>query len=357
MADVDGTAIEKSDFDHWLAIASKQGGAATQVPQPPEFKACIATKRKTQPKPAKGQPKITDKQLKDQCKTEYEAMRDQVLQLLISYEWIKGEASDQGVKITDKDIQKQFDTTKKQSFPKDADYKKFLKDSGQSEADIKLRVELDLLSNKIREKIVKGKDKVTDPQIAAYYNKNKARFAQPERRDLRVVLTKTEAKANEAKAALDGGDSFKAVAKKFSIDQASKAQGGLLPAVAKGQQEKKFDDAIFKAEKGALTGPIKTQFGYYVFSVSKITKASQQTLAQAKETIKQLLISQNQTKALDEFVKKFQKKWKDRTECRDGFVSKDCSNAPKEKETPSPQPGQVPQQVPQQPAPAPPTEE
>ena len=345
VATVDGEAIEKSQFDHWLNIAAKSGGQqAAQIPKPPAFTACIANKKKTLPKPAKGQPKTTDAQLKTQCKQEYEALRDQVLQLLISFEWIEGEADELGIKISDAEVKKQFDTQKKASFPKDADFDKFLKDSGQSLEDIMLRVRLDVLSNKIREKITKDKDDVSDKEIADYYEKNKQRFAQPERRDLLVVLTKTEAKANQAKKALEGGDKFPAVAKKFSIDQASKAQGGKLLAVAKGQQEKALDDAVFKAAKGELTGPVKTQFGYYVFEVTKITEASQQTLEQSKQTIKQLLASQKQQKALDDFVKDFRKKWKDRTECQDEYTTQDCKNAPKPKATPSVAPGAVPQQ-------------
>jgi foldase protein PrsA len=345
VATVDGEAIEKSSFDHWLSIAAKSGGQqAAQIPKPPDYKACVANKRKTLPKPAKGQPKVTDAQLKTQCKQEYEALRDQVLQLLISFEWIEGEADSLGIKISDAEVKKQFETQKKASFPKAADFDKFLKDSGQSLEDIMLRVRLDVLSNKIREKITKGKDKVSDAEIKTYYDKNKQRFAQPERRDLLVVLTKTKAKADEAKKALDGGDKFAAVAKKYSIDQASKAQGGKLLAVAKGQQEKALDDAVFKASKGELTGPIKTQFGYYVFEVSKVTAASQQTLEQSKTTIKQLLASQKQQKSLDTFVKDFRKKWKDRTECRKEYTTQDCKNAPKPKATPSVAPGAVPQQ-------------
>jgi foldase protein PrsA len=200
-------------------------------------------------------------------------------------------------------------------------------------------VKMELISNKIRDKVTKGKDQVSDQQITDYFNKNKAQFAQPERRDLSIVLTKTKAQAEQAKAALESGQSFKSVAKEFSIDDASKAQGGKLPAVAKGQQEKAFDDAIFKAPKGEIQGPVKTQFGFYVFKVDKINKASQQTLEQAKPTIKQLLTSQNQQKALDSFVKDFRKRWKDKTECQDEFATQDCKNAPKP--TPTPTPGAV----------------
>ena len=209
-----------------------------------------------------------------------------------------------------------------------------------------LRVRLEQLSNKLREKIVKGKDKVSDAQIKTYYDKNKARFAQPERRDLLVVLTKGKAKAQAAKQALNGGQSWKAVAKKFSIDEASKAQGGKLPAQAKGTLEKQLDEAVFNAKKGQLSGPVKTQFGHYLFEVTKVQKASQQTLAQAKETIRQTLQSQNQQKALEEFSKKYSERWKEKTDCREGYVIQQCKQGPDA--TPTPTPG-APQAPPQQP--------
>jgi len=346
---VDGEAIEKSSYDHWLQVAARSSGqgATAKAPVPPDFTACVAQKRKTTPKPAKGQPKVTDEQLKSQCKQEYEQLRDQVLQLLISFQWLEGEAEEQGIKVSDEEVKKSFDQQKKQSFPKDADYQKFLKDSGQSEEDIMLQVKADLLASKIRDKVVKGKDKVSDAQIEDFYDKNKARFAQPERRDLLVVLTKGKAKAQAAKKALNGGQSWKAVAKKFSIDEASKAQGGKLPAQAKGTLEKQLDEAVFKAEKGQLSGPVKTQFGHYLFEVTKVQKASQQTLAQAKETIRQTLQSQNQQKALEEFSKKYSERWKEKTDCREGYVIQQCKQGPKATPTPSAAaPGQQPQQAP-----------
>jgi foldase protein PrsA len=342
VAKVGDATISKETFDHWMKVAaiSSAGGtgqAATEakIPDAPEFTQCIADKKKTAPKPAKGQPQPTDDTFKTQCEQEYDGLKQQVLQFLISSQWIQGEAKDQGVSVSDEEVEKQFNETKKQSFPKEKDFTEFLKTSGMTLEDIKFRVKLDALSNKLREKITKGQDKVDDKAIEDYYNKNKSRFAQPERRDLRIVLTKTEAKANEAKQALDGGDDWKAVAKEYSIDQASKNQGGVLLAVAKGQQEKALDEAVFAADKGVLSGPVKTQFGWYVFEVTKVTDASQQSLEDATPTIKQLLQSQNQQKALDEFVKDFRDKWKDKTTCQKDFTTQDCKNAPKPKTTTS----------------------
>jgi foldase protein PrsA len=350
VATVDGESIDKTDFTHWMNVAAKTSGQpGAAVPDPPTYAKCVAAKRKATPTPAKGQPKVTDAQLKTQCKTEYSTLRDQVIQLLISFKWIQGEADAQGVKVTDADVKKSFEQQKKQSFPKDADYQKFLKTSGQSNEDIMQRVRLDLLSNKIRDKVIKGKDTVTDAQIQDFYNKNKARFAQPEKRDLRVVLTKDKAKAQQALSALKSGQAWKTVAKKYSIDDTSKSNGGKLPAQAKGTLDKQLDDAVFKASKGKLTGPVKTQYGYYDFVVEKITPASQQSLDQAKTTIKQTLQSQNQQKALDAFVKDFTKRWKDKTECSEGYKTTDCKNGPKATPTPSAAAGQDPtQQAPAQ---------
>ena len=350
VATVDGETIDKTDFSHWMAVAAKSTGAANAAVPDPEsgYAKCVASKRKSTPAPAKGQPKVTDAQLKTQCKQEYDQLRNQVLQLLISFKWIQGEADAKNIKVTDAEVKKSFAEQKKQSFPKEADYQKFIKQSGQTQEDILQRVKLDLLSNKIRDNVVKGKDTVSDKAIADFYNKNKARFAQPEKRDLRVVLTKTKAEADKAKAALESGESWTSVAKKYSIDDTSKASGGKLPAQAKGTLDKDLDEAVFSAKKNELVGPVKTQYGNYVFTVTGVTDASQQTLPEAKETIKQTLQSQNQQQALDKFVKDFTARWKAKTECSDGYKTSDCKNGPKATPTPSAAAGDPTQQVPTQ---------
>jgi foldase protein PrsA len=308
----------------------------------------------------KGQSKPSSSALKKQCKTEYDTLKREVMQFLIQAEWVQQEADKQDIKVSDAEIKRSFEDQKKASFPTDKAYSQFLKTSGMSEADILFRVKLNELQTKLTQKITKSATKISDDDVKQYYDKNQKRFAQPERRDLRIVLTKDEAKANAAKAAIQGGQDFKAVAKQYSIDEASKAQGGKLPAVAKGQQEKSLDEAVFSAKKGTLEGPVKTQFGWYVFEVTKITPASQQSLQEATETIKNLLRSQRQQKALDDFVKDFREDYRADTSCADDYEVAECSNGPEETDTGaasggSPQgQGQTPQPTPA-PTPAPTT--
>jgi len=353
VARIGDSSITRTDFDRWFGVAAASNPATAgnkSAYDPPNYAGCVAKKKKDAPKPAKGQPATTDAQYKTQCQQEYEGLRDQVLQFLILEKWVSGEAKDQGVRVSAKENEAAFAKAKKDTFPKEADFQKFLKQSGMTVADARFQVAFNTVYIKLREKAIKTADKVTDKAVAEFYKKNKARFAQPETRDIRVVLTKDKAKADQAYKALEDGDTWTAVAKKYSIDQASKGQGGSLLGIAKGSQEKAFDDALFSAQKGKLTGPVKVQFGYYVFQVQKITAAKQQTLKEASPAIKQELQTQNQKEADDKFNKDLRAKWKERTNCREGFVMDQCKNAPKPKTTAAPA-GQV-QQPPAQAPPA-----
>jgi foldase protein PrsA len=338
---VDGQSITKATFNHWLAVAAASSTAATgakpSVPVPPNYTACIAS-AKAAAKPAKGQTAPTEAQLKSQCEAQYKSLQQEVLGFLISSNWVLGEASSLGVKVSDQEVKKQFEKIKSQQFPKAAEFEKFLKSSGQTVSDLLLRVKLNLLSSKIQQKIVKEKSKVTHDQVAKYYKENPKRFGVAEKRNLLIILTKTEQQANKAKQEIESGKSFESVAKRVSIDPTSKASGGKLPGVVKGQEEKSLDTAVFAAKKNVLTGPIKTPFGYYIFVVQTITAGTQQSLKQAEASIKAQLIATHQQAALSKFVKEFKKKWMSKTECRSGYMVADCKGykAPKTTSTAAP---------------------
>jgi foldase protein PrsA len=334
VATVDGQAIEHRDFDHWLTIAASSSGGSG-VPDPATgYRHCVAAKREVTPAPAKGEGKAIDRQLRTECKQDYARLREQVMQLLISFKWIDGEAALQNVSVTDAEVDHSFRQQKQQSFPKDTDFQKFLKRSGETREDILLLVRLDLLSNKLREKAIAGKDQVSDQAIAQFYADHRSRFAVPEKRALRIVLTKRRADAGRARSALQRGTSWKAVARRYSIDVASKRRGGKLPAQEKGTLERRLDKAVFGAARHRLVGPIRTHYGYLVFMVSKIEPARQRPLAEVKAAIKDTLVSEAQQAALDAFAKDFTARWRAKTECAAGYRTTDCRNGPAPTPTP-----------------------
>jgi foldase protein PrsA len=337
---VDGKSITKATYNHWLGVAAASTAATSSkpaVPEPPSYTACIA-QAKAAAKPVKGQAAPSEAQLKSQCEQEYKSLQQEVLGFLISSNWVLGEAGSLGVKVSDAEVKKQFEKIKNQQFPKAVEFEKFLKMSGQTVSDLLLRVKLNLLSSKIQQKIVKQKSKVTTAQIEKYFKENPKRFEVAEKRNILIILTKGEAEAKKAKQEIASGKSFESVAKRVSIDPTSKANGGKLPGVVKGQEEKALDEAIFSAQKNVLSGPVKTPFGYYIFEVQSTTPGSQQTLKQAETSIRSQLTATQQQSALSAFVKEFKKKWMAKTECRSGYMVQDCKGykAPKTTSTAAP---------------------
>lgn len=340
VARVGDTVITQEQFDHWYETFAKgqaqATGGAPIVPDPPDFERCVAALQAQQ---AQGGAKPKREDLVRQCRQVDQQLEQQTMQFLIQAEWLQQEADERGVEVEDAEVRQLFEDEKAQAFPKEADYQRYLEDSGTTEEDILYRLRLNTIQTKIAEAIQKEQGKVTDADVEEYYEKNKDDFSQPERRDLSIVLTKTEAQAEQAKQELEDGASFKAVANEYSIDEASKAQGGKLPAVAEGQQEAALDEAVFAAEQGQLEGPVKTQFGWYVFEVTDVVPASAQSLEEARETIRNLVRQQQEQEALQGFAKEFREDYKEITKCRDDFVVAECSNAPEEETETAPTTG------------------
>jgi foldase protein PrsA len=336
---VAGTPLTKEAFDHWMKVASASSSTGTTekpvVPEPPNYTACVAHLAKTTAKPAKGQKAPTTKELKSECATEYKSLQSEVLGFLISSQWVLGEANSLGVKLSDAEVKKEFAKIKTEEFPKASEFEKFLATSGQTTSDLLLRVKLNLLSQKIEKKIIKEKSKVSEAQITKYYNEHKSKYGTPEKRNVQIILTKTEAQASSAKKEIESGKSFSSVAKAVSIDPTSKANGGLLKEVVAGEEEKALSEAIFSTAKNVLSGPVKTPFGYYVFEVLSTTAGTQQPLSKVKATIKEQLISTGEQSALSKFTKEFKKRWQAKTECRSGYLVADCKGykAPKTSST------------------------
>jgi foldase protein PrsA len=330
VASVDGTPITRADFDRWATITAKSGarpGAVVVIPDPPTFTRCI-TQLREQSRPARGQPAPTDVTLRAQCRQQNEAIVQQTMGTLIQAVWIEQEAKDQNVTISDAEVQRQLAATKRQSFPTEKAYDRFLQQSGMTRDDVLERIRTQALAAKLTRKIQNSAAPVTAAQIQSYYDRNRAQFAVPERRDVELILTRTKAEADTAKSAVQGGTSWAAAARKYSTDAASKATGGVLRGVTAGQQDRAFDQAAFTARKGVIVGPVKGQFGYYVVRVTSITPANQTSLADARAQIRAVLQQQNQQEKVSTFLRDFQDRWHASTTCRQGYVVPLCKNAP-----------------------------
>ncbi len=329
VATVDGTPITRADYEKWAEITAKGVAPGTRVviPDPPTFTECIAALRR-QSRPARGQPAPTDVTLRAQCRQQNEALIQQTMGTLIQNVWIEKESEEQDVSVSDADIQRQLALTKRQTFPSDRAYERFIRQSGMTEDDVLERVRIQALAAALTRKIQNSGTSVTDAQVQSYYNRNRAQFAVPERRDVQIILTRTSAQAVAALNAVEDGASWASVTRQYSTDAASKATGGELKGISAGQQERALDAAAFSGRKGQLIGPIKGQFGFYLVRVTDIVPARQTPLSESRAQIRALVAQQNQQTKLTTFLRDFQDRWKDRTNCRTGYVVQLCKNAP-----------------------------
>jgi foldase protein PrsA len=330
VAVVAGNPISTRAFKHWMFVAAK--GQASQSPgqpiivpsDPPQFKGCVSQVRAKIPTLAK----TSDKQLASDCKQLFTALSSQVMDFLIKAYWYQADAHKLHISITNAQLQTALAAAKKAQFPTPTQFQAFLTSTGLTLNDVLFRVRVSQIFSKL---LAKHPTTVTSAQILAYYQAHTSQFGTPENRNIRIVLTKTQGQAQAALSALRRGSSWAAVVKKYSTDPTTKKTGGLLSGVTKGQQDAALDAAAFAAKLNQLGGPVKGQFGYYVYDVVKIKPAKQESLVQATPLIKQTLQQQVSASAQAAVDSHARKDWLKQTTCSSAYAMVDCNGfkAPK----------------------------
>jgi foldase protein PrsA len=77
------------------------------------------------------------------------------------------------------------------------------------------------------------------------------------------ILVKTLTEVQAIKTRLDKGENFSEIAKQTSLCPSGK-KGGDLGSFGRGQMVKPFETAAFQLEKGQISDPVKTEFGYHI---------------------------------------------------------------------------------------------
>lgn len=80
------------------------------------------------------------------------------------------------------------------------------------------------------------------------------------------ILVEREDKALELLGRINAGENFADLAKKFSKCPSGR-QGGDLGWFGRGQMVKEFENAAFDGKKGAVVGPVRTEFGYHLIKI------------------------------------------------------------------------------------------
>lgn len=108
----------------------------------------------------------------------------------------------------------------------------------------------------------------------------------------RHILVEDETKAKEIAKKAKAGEDFSKLAKENSKDSAD--DGGDLGYFTKEQMVPEFAEAAFKMEKGQISDPVKTQFGWHVIKVEDKRQKPVPTYEQVEDQVEQYLVRKAQ---------------------------------------------------------------
>jgi len=256
----------------------------------------------------------------------YETVKSQAVTLLVQRAEYAQKAKDLGIHITDKQIDDGIAQVKKEFYGgSEAKYEQGLKAQGLTPESARAFEKANLTAKALASKITSSA-KVSEKDIEQYYNQNKATlYVQKESRDIRHILVKTKALADSVYAQLVAAHekNFATLAKKYSKDPGSAANGGKL-TITRGQTVAPFDKTAFSLKTGELSKPVQTRFGWHVIqALSAIRPPSSTPLSKVRNQIRQTLEQQKKNSVMTTWLQDTAKEF-----CKPGKVKYEPGFAP-----------------------------
>ena len=142
----------------------------------------------------------------------------------------------------------------------------------------------------------KVKGAVSEAAAKGFYDDQVKMMKTEEEVQARHILVSTEDLAKEIADKIAKGGDFAALAKEHSIDAGSKDDGGMLGYFGKGQMVPQFEQAALALDKGQISKPVQSQFGWHIIKVEDKRQKPPPSFEQVKGQIMgSLMKSQAQT--------------------------------------------------------------
>ena len=259
--------------------------------------------------------------------TQFQQVQQSALTFLVQLQELEQKAKELGVTVTQKQIDAKYAQLEKQ-LGGAKNLKAQAKAQGLTLQDVRdVVIRPNLLSQAIYKKVTDGA-KVSDKDVSDYYKKNLKLYQQPESRDVRHILVSNRPLANKLYDRIKAGANFAALAKKYSKDPGSRAQGGKL-TIVKGQTAAPFDQTAFLLDKGQVSRPVKTQYGWHIIQALSDVKPAKTTPLnkQLKSSIKQQLLQQRQRAEWTKWINDTKKEYAKKVHYQAGFAPPTTSTA------------------------------
>jgi foldase protein PrsA len=307
------------------------------LPDPPSFSACVGRLKATEA----GFASPAEATLQQNCRKQYEQLLREALTLTIHHQWILGEAREEGLSASPREVSEEFQHGKRTLFHSSAEYEANRKKSGKSVADVMFELKLGKLTQAIFKNLKKQEHQISAAEVAAYYKAHRRRFLLPAGLAVRIVRATTRSSAAIILQQLKDGKSFASAAHELSaIGQPIGAENGEVADLKPGVfEEKRLNDAIFSAKPNRIYGPLEliathrtiapeTNSGFFIFEVTKATPASHIPLSRVKAKLELELSEAQRARIFPPFILAYRHRYKARTDCRPGFIVIYCRQSP-----------------------------
>jgi peptidyl-prolyl cis-trans isomerase C len=136
---------------------------------------------------------------------------------------------------------------------------------------------------------------ITEDAMRKVYADAMKQMSTEEEVRARHILVAKEEDAKAIAADLNKGADFADTAKKKSLEPGAAESGGDLGYFSKEQMVPEFSDAAFKLEKGKVSEPVKSQFGWHIIKVEDKRKKPAPTYEQVKDQLESFVARKAQT--------------------------------------------------------------
>jgi foldase protein PrsA len=333
VAQVGDVVIDRAAYDERFAIT-----AAYQLSRPPPYdptnlKRCAAFK--TGERPAEGQKPPTRAELIRQCEEQLADFKTRTMQSLVLAQWLDQEAADKGLRVSSAEVRKELVKTTTTNFGSPKGYARFQRTTKIPESFFLEQARGAVLTRKLTERAGADAPKASTAEVDEYFRANRKEFSQPERRSVRLLVARSQAKAAGAHRELKSGSPWKQVVNAYVTDPAQRTSSLKPVELTRTGLNKKFEQAVFRASAGTLGGPLKTPYGWFVFEVDKIHPATKAVLNKRNSrSIKARLSEAKAQQALESYTEDFGSRYQAKTTCADGYRIAECRNPPSVETTP-----------------------
>ncbi|KKB35489.1 peptidylprolyl isomerase [Bacillus thermotolerans] len=241
--------------------------------------------------------KISEDELQEALMAQYGS---EAVDALVMEKILEMEIEKEGIEVSQAEIDEEMKTYAEYYGGEEA-LQEVAETSGIDLSEVEKDLETYLATNKLLEKRIE----ITEEEMKTYFEENKDQFAQAEQVQASHILVEDEATANEVAKKLAAGGDFAELAKEYSIDEGSSKEGGEVGYFGKGAMVPEFEEAAFSMEKGEISDPVKSEYGFHIIKVTDKKEAKEANYEESKEEIKSALM---ESKVQEEYMVWLQEK-------------------------------------------------